>query len=165
MAGPFVRSARSPRVRPPARPGRAPVARGALVGPRLIRDRAEMTEAVALLAERLVARGVAPALPQLTFATLVDNALEHGGGAVSPVAAVYLAGTFVTVSSRDGGQSVAGCGSGLGTATCRSGTAYGSVAWPGSRSRGSWRLPESFLTRRRVAQGFAATSGTLHMVL
>jgi len=69
-----------------------------------------MTEAVALLAERLVARGVAPALPQLTFATLVDNALEHGGGAVSPVAAVYLAGTFVTVSSRDGGQSVAGCG-------------------------------------------------------
>lgn len=102
MAAPFVHNAR--RHQPPAI--HASPATGVLLSPRRVADHRELMELALLVGDRSSGSGVSPALAQTAFATLVDNALEHGNGAV-PIAAVHLSGSFLTVSSRDRGQAIA----------------------------------------------------------
>jgi hypothetical protein len=78
-----------------------------LLPPCRIRDHKELKRTTGTLGRRVAGRGLAPALAQVAFATLVDNALEHGSEAVAPIAAVSLSGSFLTISSRDAGQEIA----------------------------------------------------------
>jgi hypothetical protein len=66
-----------------------------------------MKAAARVVVERLSANGLAVGLPRTVFATLVDNALTHAGAGDTPVAAVYLDGEDVVVTSKDSGQTIA----------------------------------------------------------
>jgi hypothetical protein len=77
-----------------------------LLPPSRIRDRGELTRLTAML-RRQVARSDLASTLAIAFATLVDNALEHGSETVAPIAAVSLSRSFLTVSSRDVGEEIA----------------------------------------------------------
>jgi hypothetical protein len=103
VAAPHVRNAQ--RRKSTVSRGRA--ANGVLLWPRHVAGTRELQQLAHLIGERAANIGVSRALTQMAFATLVDNGLEHGNGTV-PVVAVHLSDAFLTVSSRDGGQAIAG---------------------------------------------------------
>jgi hypothetical protein len=78
-----------------------------LLPPCRIRDREELTRLTTTLSRRVARYGLAPALAKIAFATLVDNALEHGSDKVAPIAAVSFSPSFLTVSIRDAGEEIA----------------------------------------------------------
>lgn len=76
---------------------------------REIGDHSAMEAAARVVVERLTAIGAPAGLARTAFATFVDNGLTHADDSAGPVAAVYLDGDRLTVTSRDLGREIAGC--------------------------------------------------------
>ena len=74
-----------------------------------IRDHGELKAAARLVVERLAAEQIPTALARTAFATLVDNGLTHADDPRGPIAAAYLEGSVVTVTSGDLGRRIAAC--------------------------------------------------------
>ena len=75
-----------------------------------IGDRGELRALTALVGEALAPRaGGFGHVAQITVATLVDNALRHGGGPEAPVLAVALSDGTLEICVRDLGAQIAAC--------------------------------------------------------
>jgi hypothetical protein len=73
-------------------------------------DRAELRAVTARVGEALAPRGAGFGdVAQITVATLVDNALRHGGGREAPVVAVALTSGTLEICVRDLGVEIAAC--------------------------------------------------------
>jgi hypothetical protein len=102
LASPSTRSPRSA----PGREG-VSLARPALLLPACqVSDRGELTRLTALLESRVTGLGLPTSLARLAFATLVDNALEHGSAIEAARVSVAVSRSFLTVTSHDAGERV-----------------------------------------------------------